>query len=142
MGWCIANLNYRNASRRKRVFDRACPPATRMPYSPMVYLLTFISAMSSIVGNVLGKVWADREEPRWLVWMFVSFAISSLAYAYSLRYGKYTIVNAMFYAIVPVITVVSGIYLFKEKLTALQTAGLLLGVISIVLLTVEGRVAR
>lgn len=108
----------------------------------MIYLLTFLSAIASIIGNVLGKVWADRQELRWLVWMFVSFAISSLAYAYSLRYGKYTIVNAMFYAIVPVITAASGIVLFKERLTSLQMAGLLLGVISIVLLTVEGKVAR
>lgn len=47
----------------------------------MVYLLTFLSAIASIVGNVLGKVWADRQDLRWLVWMFVSFTISSLAYA-------------------------------------------------------------
>ncbi|OGL73192.1 hypothetical protein A3E39_00260 [Candidatus Uhrbacteria bacterium RIFCSPHIGHO2_12_FULL_60_25] len=108
----------------------------------MVYLLTLLSAITSIVGNVLGKVWVDRQDLRWLVWMFVSFSISGFAYAYSLRYGKYTIVNAMFYAIVPVVTAASGIYLFKEKLTAIQTAGLLLGVISIILLTMEGKVAR
>ncbi|HWR00140.1 MAG TPA: SMR family transporter [Candidatus Methylomirabilis sp.] len=108
----------------------------------MVYLLTFLSAIASIIGNVLGKVWADRQDLRWLAWMFVSFTISSLAYAYSLRYGKYTIVNAMFYAIVPVITAVTGIYFFKEKLTTLQTTGLLLGVVSIILLTMEGKVAR
>ncbi|MBU0540044.1 hypothetical protein KKD88_00815 [Patescibacteria group bacterium] len=39
----------------------------------MVYLLTFFSALSSIIGNILGKYWADRQQFRWMALMLAMY---------------------------------------------------------------------
>jgi len=106
----------------------------------MVYFLTFVSAVMSIIGNVTGKYWADAHGAIWMALMLVSFTASSVAYAYSLRYGHFTTINALFYAVVPIITALFGFFLFKDKLTTLQLIGLVLGIVGIVFMTIEGKI--
>ncbi|MBU1034837.1 EamA family transporter [Patescibacteria group bacterium] len=108
----------------------------------MVYLLTFFSALSSIIGNILGKYWADRQQFRWMALMLAMYVTGGVLYAFSLRYGKYTIINSLFYAVVPIVTVLSGIIIFRERLTMLQTIGLCLGLLAVIFLTVEGKIGR
>ena len=108
----------------------------------MIYLLTLISALSAIIGNVTAKYWADNDSPIWLIATFVVYTISTFAYAESLHFGKFTIINALFYAIVPIITTIFGVLLFKDRITLLQSVGIILSVIGIVLFTIEGKVSH
>lgn len=108
----------------------------------MVYFLTFLSALTAIIGNVTAKYWADKSSTIWLFVTLAVYTISTFAYAESLRFGKFTVVNALFYAIVPIITTAFGIFLFKDRLSLLQTIGILLSVIGIVLFTIEGKVSH
>lgn len=110
-------------------------------YIHMVYLLTLVSALTSILGNVTAKFWADGNQPSWFIVTIVAFTASTVSYAYSLRYGHFTTINALFYAVVPIITAIFGYVLFKDKLTTLQLIGFLFGLVSIILLTVEGKVS-
>lgn len=104
----------------------------------MIYLLTLISAITSYAGNVFGKLWADTNNAIWLVLMFAVYAVAAGAYALSLKLGGgFTFVNALFYAFVPVVTALTGVLLFKDRLTTLQMAGLFLGFASIFFFTIE-----
>lgn len=107
----------------------------------MVYLLTLISAITSYIGNVLGKLWVNRSDNLWLWLMFAAYGVASYAYALSLKYGSFTFVNGLFYAVVPVLTALTGLLIFKDRLTTLQMIGLFLGFISIFFLTIEGQPA-
>lgn len=107
----------------------------------MIYILTFLSAVTSVIGNLTAKYWADSKGSFWMIVTIVAFTLSTIAYAYSLRIGgQFTLVNALFYAVVPIITVLFGIFLFHDRITTLQTVGLILGFIAILLFTIEGKV--
>lgn len=107
----------------------------------MVYLLTFISAITSVIGNVTAKYWADSKGTFWMTVTICAFLVSTISYTYSLRIGgQFTLVNALFYAIVPIITVLLGFFLFHDRVTTLQAVGLGLSFIAIVLFTIEGKV--
>jgi len=108
----------------------------------MVYFLTFVSALSSVIGNLAAKYWIDTRNIWWIILTFVIFNVGTITYIWSLRFGKFTLVTALFYTLVPFITILSGAFLFRDKLTPYQLWGIVLSVIGILLFTFEGKIAN
>lgn len=103
----------------------------------MSYLLVLVSASASICGNLMAKFWAEQRGMSWTMATAVFYTISTLTYVWSLRLAKFTIVNAFFYALVPIFTIFTGYFLFREKLTTLQLVGIAVTMLGIVLFSFE-----
>lgn len=103
----------------------------------MAYLLTLISAIASVTGNIGAKYWADDKGVGWVIITMIAYTLSVIAYVWSLRLGSFTILNALFYSFVPIITILSGYFIFKEQPTGFQLVGMLFVLIGVVLITLE-----
>jgi EamA domain-containing membrane protein RarD len=64
----------------------------------------------------------------------IVYTISTVAYLWTLAIGgKFTIVNTLFYAIVPFVTILGGWFLFRDVLSRVQILALCFALAAIVL---------
>jgi drug/metabolite transporter (DMT)-like permease len=108
----------------------------------MVYFLTIFSALCSVIGNLSAKYWSDTRRLPWILLTFTMYNLGTMTYLWSLRYGKFTIVTSLFYTLVPMVTIFSGVFLFRDKVTQYQLLGIVLSVLGILLFTFEGKIAN
>jgi multidrug transporter EmrE-like cation transporter len=57
----------------------------------MVYLLTFVSALLSVIGNITSKYWSDSRQLWLLVLTFVIYNLGTIPWLLSLRLVKFSI---------------------------------------------------
>ncbi len=105
----------------------------------MGYFFAALTAAVTISGNITAKLWADNRKPVFLAITLVFYIASSIAFPLALKYGKLSVLNAFSTIFIFSLTTLAGFFLFKERLTFLQSLGLGLAFASIIFLTIEGR---
>lgn len=103
--------------------------------------LTF-TILFTVLGNITGKFWADRRGLIWAAITLAAYIASTFTYIWSLRFAKFTILNSLFYTAVPILTILFGIFYFKEKVTAQETVGIVIALIGMVLITTASGTPR
>ena len=100
----------------------------------MGFFLAFISSLATLVGDITAKLWVQKNQ----TWLFVVtlafYMVSSVAFPLALRFGKLTIINAFASVTIVILVSLAGVFMFKEKITGWQLAGLILGILAIALL--------
>lgn len=100
----------------------------------MGFLLASISSLATLVGDVTAKLWVQRNQTWLFIVTLVFYMVSSLAFPLALRFGKLTIINAFTSVAIVILVSLAGVFMFKEKITGWQLAGLILGILAIALL--------
>lgn len=94
------------------------------------------AAFFEINADILFKRWSINNSLAILAIGFLLYAIGSILWAFSLKYEPLSKAIEIFLIVNLTIDVLVGLYIFKEHLSTLNTLGILLGGISIVLLLV------
>ena len=108
----------------------------------MGYFFAIITALVTILGNITAKLWADNRKPSLFIATMVFYIASSIAFPLALKYGKLSTLNAFATVFIFILTAAAGIFFFKEKLTTLETVGLLLAFSGIVVLSIDGALKK
>ena len=98
--------------------------------------LVALSASSVIIGDLLAKYWSIGFRTPLLIGAILAYMLSGVFYVPTLL-TKGLVVTSLAWSLLSIIGFMFiGLVLFKESLTMLQAVGAVLGVISLVLLSV------
>ncbi len=100
-----------------------------------VWVLLCLAAISVVTGDVLAKYWSTNVKSVFYFAALVAYAFSGFFYIPTLlREGL--VVTSVVWSILSIIGFLAvGIILFKETLTPLQIAGVVLGILALIILT-------
>ncbi len=97
--------------------------------------LLFLSASSVVTGDLFAKYWSMTQRPLHLALAVAGYFFSGFFYIPSLLKEGLVVTSVIWSVLSIVGFLLIGIVLFKEHLTLLQTAGAVLGIVSLVLLS-------
>lgn len=99
--------------------------------------LILLSGVSLVAGDLAAKYWSENHKTIYFLLALASYILYGLFFIPSLTKEK-LVIAALAVIIVNIIGFVFiGLVIFHEKLTTLQIAGLIFGLISIILLESE-----
>lgn len=101
------------------------------------FLFISLGAALTVFADYQAKRWSLSPSPWLLTTIIVLYAASGLAFTYALRFGKLTVLNAIWTIAVFTITSALGLLFFHERLSRIQFLALILGFVSIILFTVH-----
>lgn len=103
----------------------------------MGYFWSIVTAVTTIIGNVTAKLWADSHKTQFFIITLVFYVMASVAFPLALRHGRLTVLNAFTTVIIFALTSLAGLWYFKEKLQPYQLIGLAFAFAAIILLSIE-----
>ena len=100
-----------------------------------VHVLLLFSAASVISGDYFAKFWSTNRKTIFLVSALISYFFSGVFYIPTLlRDGL--VITALIWSLLGIVGFVFiGLVIFKETLTGVQTVGVAIGIISLIILT-------
>ena len=105
-----------------------------LPGLPM-YVLIALSACGVILGDYSAKTWSIDRNTLWLALAFLGYFFSAFFYIPSLL-KEGLVVTSLLWDILSVVGFLFiGIVIFKENLNTLQSAGVILGIIALIMLS-------
>ena len=109
--------------------------AKRLP----VIVLILLSAGATVSGDLFAKYWSTNNKTLFFVAAWIGYATSCIFYMPTLmRQGL--VVTSIIWTLITVIGFLFvGLILFKETLTPLQIFGVVLGAISLIILSVASK---
>jgi small multidrug resistance pump len=98
------------------------------------FLLIAIAILLEVAGDILFKQWALAHKS-WVLGIGLAlYFIGTVFWAYSLKYEHLSHAISVFTVLNLIVVVLAGVLLFDEKLSRVQTVGIALGVLSVILL--------
>jgi multidrug transporter EmrE-like cation transporter len=105
-----------------------------MIFSIIVSLI--IASLFYAIGDYTSKQFANTNDFRWAISAVISFAFTSSIWLYVLSvYNKLAIVGSIWNVVAFLITILVAVMFFGETISATQIAGIILGLLSIVLMS-------
>jgi multidrug transporter EmrE-like cation transporter len=101
-----------------------------------VIILILLAASSVIAGDFFAKYWSIHQRPLFLVLTFIFYFGSAFFYTPTLlREGL--VITSMIWSLISFIgLIILGLLVFNETLTLIQTIGVVIGGISLILLSI------
>lgn len=103
----------------------------------MLYALLFVAIAFEVAGDLIFRKWGIEQRWPLFVIALVSYNIAAVAWGYSLRFTQVSTGIVLLGVLNVALVVIGGVLLFKEKLTTMQTLGVLLGLASLALLNAD-----
>jgi len=106
---------------------------------PVVGLI-LVSSVSVIVGDYAAKAWSlSHSQREWYLFLaFAGYFFSGFFYIPTLLRDGLIVTSVLWVLLSTIGFLVIGIVIFKETLSLTQTIGVILGVISVLVLTISG----
>ncbi|TAK03821.1 hypothetical protein EPO34_01520 [Patescibacteria group bacterium] len=101
-----------------------------------VMVLLLLSAGSVIAGDYFGKLWSQKPSPALFAVALGWYLLSGFFYLPTLQREGLVITSVIWTVISTTGFLVIGLLLFNESLSPIQMAGVALGVVSLILLSV------
>lgn len=98
------------------------------------YILIFIVAILEIIGDIFFKEWTIQNKWPLLFAGVFSYLLATTAWAFSLKYSELFKAVLIFGIITTVAGIIVGLFIYKESVSYYGVAGIILGIISIILL--------
>lgn len=112
-----------------------------IPVSYFVFIRIFIAGIALLVFNVISgsmKKMKRKDIPKFFLLAFFEPFIYFITESYGLKFTGSPTVSAMVIATIPIFSIIAGRIFFKEKLSGLNVAGILLTVAGIILVVMGG----
>ena len=100
------------------------------------FILIFLAVMLEVGADILFKKWSMGNKEVLFYLGLALYTGGTLLWALSLRYELLAKAITMFTVLNLLLVVLAGVFMFKETLSPVNKAGILLSVISIILLEV------
>jgi multidrug transporter EmrE-like cation transporter len=101
----------------------------------LFWTFTLLGTSLEIFGDVFFKKWTETEKPIFIFIGFGIYSIGALFWAFSLKYETLSKAISVFTILNLIIVVFIGVFFFKENISIVSKIGVLLGIVSIVLIT-------
>jgi multidrug transporter EmrE-like cation transporter len=105
-----------------------------MQQSALLFSFIALSAIFTIIGDVLGKQWVITNKIIYFLLALSLMLISCVFFLVALKYGKLGIVSVVWDAVTSLFLILAGYLIFKEGLTSVQITAVILIFISLFLL--------
>ena len=101
------------------------------------WFLVGASGIASTAGDYLAKYWSVHQKPAFFYSAILVYGLAGLFYApVLLKHGL--VITAVLWGLVSTVGfLIIGLVIFHETLTTLQTVGVLLGIISLLILAID-----
>lgn len=107
-----------------------------MPQPLPTFILLLAPAVTlEVFADIFFKLWANNNRSLLLAVGIILYALGTLAWAYSLKFEQLSKAITLFTVVNLVAVILVGVFFFKENLNATSTLGIILGIISVVLLS-------
>lgn len=103
----------------------------------LFFILVFVAALFEAIGDAVLKQWAIKSGKLLFGVGFGVYLLAIIVWAVTLKYEYLSKAISIVTILNLIIVILIGIFLFKEKLTLINTIGLGLGVVSVVLMSIE-----
>ncbi|MCX6712831.1 MAG: hypothetical protein NTY66_01335 [Candidatus Vogelbacteria bacterium] len=102
------------------------------------FILILTAVAFESLADIFFKKWgmSASGHTAFLVAGFVIYAISTIAWAVSLKYGYLTKAISIFTILNFIIVILVGVFLFKENLSLVNKLGIVLGIASVILMEI------
>ena len=100
----------------------------------LLWLTMVLCATFNIFGDLIGKIWTCRKRSYIIALAMLAYAIDQFFFATSLTGGPLAKNVFIVFILAAIIDVCIGRFYFKEHVTKINTVGLLLGVVALVIL--------
>lgn len=98
--------------------------------APFLLLLTF-----ELIADVFAKQWSISNKPILWVAAILAYVLGNVFWLFALKNGAGLARGTVLFSIASeILTIMVGVLYFREHLTTIQTAGIILGIISLVLI--------
>jgi len=98
------------------------------------FLLVVIAATLEVAGDILFKQWTIDHKTEMLVLGIALYLIGTGFWLFSLKYEFLSTAITVFTVLNLVVLIAAGAILFGEEISTLNKAGMLLGIISVILM--------
>jgi len=100
----------------------------------LFFAILSAGVLLEVAGDVFFKHWAETEKRFILGIGFALYALGSVLWAWSLKFEDLSKAGTLFMLLNVVCIAVVGVVIFKERLSAMNVAGIALAMVSIYLL--------
>ncbi len=104
--------------------------------NPFILHILAITALD-VLGSLSAKMWSIHKDPLYLLGTFLLFGGAGFIFAHSLRYEGMAIANVLWIALSIIIITAIGYFFFKEEISALQGAGILIITIGLIMINMK-----
>ena len=98
------------------------------------WLLLLLSAVSVIAGDYFAKFWSTNQKPAFFILSIIGYVLSGVFFIPILLREGLVWASLIWVILSAAGFIFIGLVLFHETLTTIQTVGLILGVLAIILL--------
>ncbi|MEI8338148.1 MAG: hypothetical protein WCF92_03315 [bacterium] len=99
-------------------------------------LLILVAVISETIADIYFKKWSIENKNYLIVVGMLLYSIGTAIWAYSLRYELLSKSISIFSVLNLIFIILAGIIFFKETLSIVNTIGIILGVVSIIFLSI------
>lgn len=100
------------------------------------WILIIFAILIDTVGDISSKFAAVKNKNIYLIVAISLYILSTFIWAISLRHNDLSKATVIFNTLNVIAVVFAGVLIFKESLTTLNIVGIVLGIISVVLLSI------
>ena len=102
-----------------------------------IVILIFIAMVFYGFGEYSSKMYANTTDNRYGIMAMLGYIVTAFCFLPTIiRYNSLTILGTIWNILYVLITLFIGLVVFKEPVTTTQAIGIVLGIVSIVLLTI------
>ena len=97
-------------------------------------IIVFVATLLEVFADILFKKWSVGGKGIFLLIGVSLYTVGTVAWAYSLRFELLSRAISVFTVLNFILVVLAGVIIFKESLSLANKAGIMLGIVSVVLL--------
>lgn len=101
------------------------------------YIYVSLIAIFDLMGSMLAKMWAMKENPLYLIGTIFCFGIAGFFFAKSLKFEGLAVANIIWIVLSIVIVSIASYFFFHENLSRVQILGILTVLIGVVLVNLK-----
>lgn len=100
-----------------------------------IFVLLILGTVFGVVGDVFAKLWGLKNTIEYWYLAVIMYLLSSNIYIYFLKYEK-LVIAYLFWALLSTLgCIFAGFLIFNEKLTFLQSVGMVFAVVSMLMMS-------
>lgn len=109
--------------------------AIPVPATSMWLILLVLVIIFELVADVLSKEWSLKPKLSFLLGGIIFYLIANVAWLFSLRFGSGLARGVSIFSVAcTIMAIIIGLVFYKESISNLQIAGIILGIISLLLI--------
>ena len=105
----------------------------------MVVIMSLIGGLTITVGDILMREWSETNTMEWFTIGILLYLIGMVILIYSYKYKKILVATVIMALFNKSSMLIIDVFIYKESLTKLKIAAVLLAIVTVIILESSGR---